>query len=210
MEQLDLLKSTIESKEYKELMKCASKNCDKFKAVLDKEVIVIHKILEIQESIASQKDFKMVIQKTKEMIILNKELANLNSKKEPLVCALDKCADEFINLQVHKNKIMIKVLEKTEKKFSNIEKNYKKKGGKVTEPQTPSKMIPVFGEPSTPPPLQQNTLQNSLVNSPVVGVNLFNVSPGTPESPQYFGRTDSAMESHLLSPNKGGKKYKKK
>jgi hypothetical protein len=124
----NILQKMIQSKEYKALTKCA-KQCDKFAEILDKEVEIVKKIKELTESRKKGESFDNMIKRASEITTLTKEMTQLYTKKESLLCAMDKCANEMVDVQIKKNHLAIETLEKTEKLFDNtvIKMNKKKK-----------------------------------------------------------------------------------
>jgi len=121
-----ILQKTIQSKEYKALTKCA-KQCDKFTEILEKEMVIVKKIKELSESNKNGKSFDNIIAKASEITKLTKEMTQLYTKREALLCAMDKCANEMVDVQIKKNHLAIETLEKTEKVFHNALKKMAKK-----------------------------------------------------------------------------------
>lgn len=124
-----VLQKMIQSKEYKALTKCA-KQCDKFTDILNKEVEIVKKIKELTDSRKKGESFDNMIKRANELTTLTKEMTQLYTKKEALLCAMDKCANEMVDVQIKKNQLAIDTLEKTEKMFDDARKKMAKKKAK--------------------------------------------------------------------------------
>uniref|UniRef100_A0A6C0CTY8 Uncharacterized protein n=1 Tax=viral metagenome TaxID=1070528 RepID=A0A6C0CTY8_9ZZZZ len=121
-----ILENMIKSKEYKNLSKCA-KQCDNFSKILDKEIAIIKKIKELSETKNNEKALDSIIIKAGEITKLTKEMAQVYTKKDALLCAMNKCANDMVDVQIKKNHLAIESLEKTEKLFDNARKKMAKK-----------------------------------------------------------------------------------
>lgn len=126
----DILQKTIHSKEYKALTKCA-KQCDKFTEILEKEVEIVNKIKDLTNSKKNGESFDTIIQRANELTKLTREMTQLYTKKEGLLCAMDKCANEMADVQIKKNELAIEMLKKTEKSFDDALKKMAKKKKQV-------------------------------------------------------------------------------
>ncbi len=121
-----ILQNMIKSKEYKNLSKCA-KQCDNFSKILDKEAAIIKKIKELSQSRKKGDSFDVMIKRAGELTTLTKEMTQLYTKKDALLCAMDKCANEMVDVQIKKNQLAVETLEKTEKEFNSALKKMAKK-----------------------------------------------------------------------------------
>jgi len=126
MEQVDISETLSKSKEMKNLMKCAEKNCDRYAYILGQEKEVIDKMVEIKSSLNGPKNPETLIAKSLNLIKLTKELTKLNTEKDAIVCGLSKCGKEFANLYTLRHKKMIGLLDKKEKMLVNYMKQQKK------------------------------------------------------------------------------------
>lgn len=126
MEQIDTLVSVAKSKQTKDLMKCAQKNCDKYVIILEKEKAVIDKMKELKNSLSNPKDTEGIVAKSMNLVKLTKELTKLGTDKDALICGFTKCGKEFADLFAFKNKKMVTVIEKQEKMLEKFVKRHQK------------------------------------------------------------------------------------
>ena len=126
MEQIDISVALTKSKEMKNLMKCAEKNCDRYAYILGQEKEVIDKMLEVKSALNGPKNPESLIAKSMNLIKLTKELAKLNTEKDAIVCGLSKCSKEFADLYTLRHKKLIGVLDKQEKILEKYVKRQKK------------------------------------------------------------------------------------
>lgn len=71
----------------------------------------------MQTKLKGVKDFKVIMAKTKDLLGLSKELNILNTNKKALLCGLDKCRQEYVDVTAIRNKKLGDLVEKTRKMF---------------------------------------------------------------------------------------------
>jgi len=112
MQRIESLEKTVNSAEYKKLLKCSEKTCKTYKKVLEKEMDLANELIKQRDEMKKIKDLKDIIKKAKKILVIAKELAKLKTDKKALMCVLDNCKNEYAEVITLKNKKMIGVFDK--------------------------------------------------------------------------------------------------
>ncbi len=126
---VNALKKVVASKEYKDLVTCASKHCEEYENILDEEQKLVKDVSDLQASMNKIKDINEMLKRSKDIIDKSIKLLELNQNKGALMCIMKKCGNEYTNMVSAKNKHMadayrlqIKQLDKTINIFSKKDK----------------------------------------------------------------------------------------
>lgn len=119
---IDTLEQIFNSKEYIAYKKCLDKSCSSLKDTLRQQLDLLDKLAKVSKDIEklsfNDKDFVQQLKaKTLELSTITKQMTKLDGKKDLLLCSIDKCKNEYVNLQMKKNSIAYKKLDEAEKKL---------------------------------------------------------------------------------------------
>jgi hypothetical protein len=111
MQEIEVAKELIKSPQYKNLMKCSEKTCKDYTKVLLKEIELTNTLVKLQKDLKKIKDFKEIVKRSKEVLIVTKELTQLNADKKALLCILNTCKNEYAEVFTLKSKKMVGAID---------------------------------------------------------------------------------------------------
>ena len=109
------LEELFKSKEFKALQKCTIKNCPKFKKNIEKETKIVDEIEKLAKAIQSEKDNKTKTRLTMKMLAHAQALFKAMNDKKAMMCKVEGCAREFVELQQVTNNAAIKRVDNMSK-----------------------------------------------------------------------------------------------
>lgn len=120
------LKSMANSKKFKDLEKCAENNCKKYENIVKKEGELIRKVFDIHTAINNSTDLNKRMAKSLEMMGTTRELIELNKNKNSLLCIIENCSKEYVDVMELRHKGLSKAYEKMEGNMKEGIKAFKK------------------------------------------------------------------------------------
>jgi len=108
------LKNMANSKKFKDLEKCAENNCKEYENIIKKEGELIRKMFDIHTMVNKSSNINERMQKSLEMISVTRQLAELNKNKNSLLCIIQNCSKEYVDVMNLRHEGLSKTYKKME------------------------------------------------------------------------------------------------
>lgn len=102
------LQKGVSSKEYKELIKCASDHCKDYEQMLKEEQNLVNELVKLQTGLMKPKTKSVspILDRVKEVLNRMILLLELNENKKDTMCVIKECGKEYVDVVANKSKHM--------------------------------------------------------------------------------------------------------
>jgi hypothetical protein len=124
---INTMNKMYNSPQFKKIHKCSHEHCKIYETLLDQEKQLAKDIDTLYKAIQKTRDIKQVMPKFAILYDKLAELTMLKQDKKALLCVIDKCKEEYIDMVTNEHNEMAKVYNTYKKQMVKITNKMSKK-----------------------------------------------------------------------------------